>query len=124
MRQIIAYGIAGVITTLINIVAYWALTRLLYLSVTPSTVIAWLVAFAFAFWSNRTWVFRSTGSILTEFTEFLSARIATGVLDVVIMFVFADWLAFPDVWVKAVSNIIVIVLNYVLSKLFIFKEEK
>ena len=124
MRQIIAYGIAGVITTLINIVAYWALTRLLYLSVTPSTVVAWLTAFVFAFWSNRTWVFRSNGSILTEFTEFLSARTATGVLDVVIMFVFADWLAFPDVWVKAVSNIIVIVLNYVLSKLFIFKEEK
>lgn len=124
MRQIVAYGIAGVITTLINIIAYWALTRLLAVNVTISTVIAWLVAFIFAFWSNRVWVFRSTGKILTEFTEFLSARITTGILDVVIMFVFADWLAFPDVWVKAVSNIIVIVLNYVLSKLFIFKEEK
>ena len=124
MRQIIAYGIAGVITTLINIVAYWALTRLLALNVTLATVIAWLVAVVFAFWANRTWVFHSNGKILTEAAEFLSARIATGVLDVVIMFVFADWLAFPDVWVKAVSNIIVIVLNYVLSKLFIFKEEK
>ena len=124
MRQIILYGIAGVITTLINIVAYWALTRLLALNVTLSTAIAWLVAVVFAFWSNRVWVFHSSGKILTEAAEFLSARIATGILDVVVMFVFADWLAFPDVWVKAVSNIIVIILNYVLSKVFIFKEEK
>ena len=124
MRQIILYGIAGVITTLINIVAYWALTRLLALNVTLSTAIAWLVAVVFAFWSNRVWVFHSSGKILTEAAEFLSARIATGILDVVVMFVFADWLAFPDVWVKAVSNIIVIILNYVLSKVFIFKEDK
>ena len=124
MRQIILYGIAGVITTLINIVAYWALTRLLALNVTLSTVIAWVIAVVFAFWSNRVWVFHSNGKILTEAAEFLSARIATGVLDVAIMYVFADVLALPDVWVKAVSNIIVIILNYVLSKLFIFKKEE
>ena len=124
MRQIIAYGIAGVITTLINIIAYWALTRLLAVNVTISTVIAWIVAFIFAFWSNRVWVFRSHGRIITEFAEFLSARIATGILDVVIMYVFADVLAWPDVPVKAASNIIVIILNYVFSKLFIFKKEE
>lgn len=124
MRQLIAYGIVGSITTIINIIAYWASTRLLAINVTPSTIIAWVIAFIFAFWANRSCVFHSHGRILTEFMEFLSARIATGILDVVIMYVFADVLAWPDVWVKAASNVIVIVLNYVLSKLFIFKEDK
>ena len=122
--QLILYGIFGALTTIINIVVYWLCTRIFSWPVVISTVIAWVIAVVFAFWSNRVWVFHSSGKILTEAAEFLSARIATGILDVVVMFVFADWLAFPDVWVKAVSNIIVIILNYVLSKVFIFKEEK
>ncbi len=121
MRQIICYGIAGVITTVINIVAYWALTRLFVLNVTVSAVIAWVIAFIFAFWVNRVWVFRSEGNSLKEFVEFLSARVATGILDVIIMYIFADVMGLHDVWVKTVSNILVIVLNYIASKLFIFK---
>ena len=79
----------------------------------------------FSYWGNRNFVFHSKNSgILKEATEFFGCRIATGVLDVVIMYVFADVLGFYDVIVKTTSNIIVIILNYIASKLFIFKGGK
>lgn len=126
-RQLILYGIFGVITTLINIVAYWAVSRLFGLSVVTSTVIAWLVAVFFAYWSNRKFVFESKNtSIVAIFFEavyFFGARIATGVFDVAFMYVFADVLRLNDVVIKVVSNFIVVILNYVASK-FIFKGGK
>ena len=127
-KQIILYGICGVLTTLIDIIAYWAVSRVFGVSVVTSTVIAWLVAVFFAYWSNRKYVFESKATsffaIIFEAVYFFACRIATGVLDVVIMYLFADLAGLNDVIVKTVSNIIVIILNYVASKMFIFKERK
>lgn len=126
-KQIILYGICGVLTTIINIVAYWAVSRLLGLAVVTSTIIAWLVAVFFAYWSNRKYVFESTNNsavaVFFEALYFFGARIATGVFDVAFMYVFADVLGLNDVIVKVVSNVIVVILNYVASK-FIFREGK
>ncbi len=126
-KQLILYGICGVLTTVINIVAYW-LVRKFDVGITSSTVIAWLVAVFFAYWSNRKYVFHSTNTsfiaILFEAIYFFACRIATGVFDVAFMYLFADVLAFNEVYTKTASNIIVIVLNYIASKLFIFKEAK
>ena len=127
-KQLILYGIFGVLTTVINIAAYWTVTRLFGMPVVTSTVIAWLAAVFFAYWSNRKFVFKSTNtSVIAVFFEavyFFACRIATGVFDVAFMYVFADLLAFNDVIVKFVSNVIVVILNYVASKMFIFKEGK
>ena len=126
-KQLILYGIFGVLTTVINIVAYW-LVRKFDIGITSSTVIAWLVAVFFAYWSNRKYVFHSTNTsfiaVLFEAIYFFACRIATGVFDVAFMYLFADVLAFNEVYTKTASNIIVIVLNYIASKLFIFKEAK
>ena len=125
MKELLLYGIFGVLATIINIVAYWGLSRLLVMPTVPATVLAWLIAVIFAFWTNRTYVFRSKNSaVLKEAAEFFIARVTTGIIDVVIMYVFVDVLVFHDVWVKTASNIIVIILNYVFSKLFIFKGAK
>ena len=121
------YGICGVLTTVINIFVYWLCTRIFSWPVVSSTVIAWTVAVLFAYWSNRKFVFHSTtnthSGILKEAAEFFSCRIATGVLDVIIMYIFVDVLGFYDVVIKTASNILVIILNYIASKLFIFKGE-
>ena len=125
MKQLVLYGIFGVLTTIINIVAYW-LVRKFDISITMSAAIAWLVAVFFAYWSNRKYVFESTNtsviSILFEAIYFFACRIATGIFDVAFMYLFADILAFNEVITKVVANIIVIVLNYIASKLFIFRE--
>ena len=111
-------------TTVINIFVYWLCTRIFSWPVVSSTVIAWVIAFLFAYWSNRNFVFHSKNSdILKEFTEFFACRIGTGILDVIIMYIFVDVLGFYDVVIKTASNILVIILNYIASKLFIFKGE-
>ncbi len=127
MKQLIAYGIFGVLTTLINIIVYW-LVRKFDVSIVSSTIIAWLAAVFFAYWSNRKFVFESTNTsmiaIFFEAVYFFMCRIATGVFDLAFMYIFADWLAFNDLIVKITSNVIVVILNYIASKLFIFKEGK
>ena len=123
--QLILYGIFGALTTIINIVVYWLCTRIFSWPVVISTVIAWVTAFLFAYWSNRNFVFHSKNpDILKEFTEFFACRIGTGILDVIIMYIFVDVLGFYDVFIKTASNILVIILNYIVSKLFIFKGGK
>ena len=123
--QLILYGIFGVLTTVINIFVYWLCTRVFSWPVVASTAIAWVIAFLFAYWSNRNFVFNSKNpDILKEFTEFFACRIGTGILDVIVMYIFVDVLGFYDVFIKTASNILVVILNYIASKLFIFKGGK
>lgn len=124
-RHLLLYGIFGVLTTVINIWAYWLFTRIFHVRVVPSTVIAWLIAVFFAYYSNRKYVFHSSENsfrgMIREAVSFFACRIATGIMDVIIMYVFVYLLGLHDVIIKTVSNILVIVLNYVASKLLIFK---
>lgn len=128
LKSFILYGIFGVLSTVIDIFTYWFVSRVFSLPVVISTVIAWLFAVLFAYCTNRKYVFESQvhsfSGIIREALYFFAARIATGLLDVAIMFVFADILAFNDVYVKTASNILVIILNFIASKIFIFRREK
>lgn len=126
-RDIIMYGIFGVLTTLVNIVMYWVCAHPLALPTLPSNIIAWVISVLFAYYTNRTFVFQSknTGkeAVLKEMASFFACRIGTGVMDWVIMFLFVDVLSFNDMVVKIASNFLVIVLNYAFSKLIIFKKK-
>lgn len=124
-KDLIPYGIFGVLTTVVNIASYWVAAHTLSLSVVVSTVIAWILSVLFAYATNRKWVFHSEAAglnaIMKEMTSFFGCRLATGFIDLACMFVFVDVLHFDDVVIKVIANIIVIVLNYVASKLIIFK---
>ena len=126
--HIIAYGVFGVLTTLANIVVYWIMAHVFHLGTMPSTLVAWVSAVLFAYVTNRKWVFHSEASgrksILKELVSFFACRIATGVLDWVCMYVFVDVLHINDMFIKVSVNILVIILNYVASKLVIFKKKK
>ena len=125
MVQLILYGIVGVLTTILNIFLYWFATRIIHMPVVLATAVAWIIAVIFSFTVSRKYVFHSTSSnVMKEAMEFFFARLATGVMDVIIMFVFVDVLGLYDFAVKAVSNVLVIIINYIASKFFIFKEEK
>ena len=125
-RSVILYIIFGVLTTLVNIVSYWLLTRWLKQSVNTATVAAWILSVLFAYITNRTWVFDSKAiqpnEVIREIVSFFLARLSTGLLDWLIMFVFVTKLSLPDMPVKIASNILVIVLNYVLSRFLVFKK--
>lgn len=126
-KQLILYGIFGVLTTLVNIAVYYICAHLFSLPVVPSTIIAWIIAVLFAYITNKIWVFNShvatLKGILAEMGSFFFFRLATGVLDVIIMHVFVDILSFNDVLIKVISNIIVIILNFLASKLVVFKNK-
>ena len=126
-RGLILYGIFGVLTTAVNMVVYYLCFDVLSIPNLISTAIAWLISVLFAFITNKLWVFESKSFAKTvffrELVSFFSCRIATGVLDMTIMYVAVDRLAQNEILWKLLSNIIVIVLNYAASKLLIFKKE-
>lgn len=125
-KDILLYIIFGICTTLVNMVVYWFCAHILHLFVVVSTVISWVISVLFAYVTNRKYVFHSKKSsykdIVKEMFSFFSCRFLTGLLDVGFMFIFVDLFHMNDMIIKIVSNIIVIVLNYVASKIFIFKK--
>lgn len=127
-KDIIPYAFFGVLTTIINIVTYYVMAHFFGLTIMISTVFAWLLAVLFAYVTNRKWVFHSgadtTETIITEILSFFSCRVATGIVDWACMWVFVDVLHFNDVVIKSMANVLVIVLNYIASKLLIFKRKE
>ena len=87
-----------------------------------------MLSVLFAFVTNKLWVFESKSFkfklFLTELCNFILCRLATGVLDLGIMFVGVDLLKGPAIVLKIVSNVIVIILNYIMSKVLVFKKNK
>ncbi len=127
-KGLILYGVFGVLTTLVNIITYFICAQILHISVVNSTIISWLIAVIFAFITNKIWVFESKTKnyqeVIKEIFSFFSCRILTGILDVLIMYIFVTKLNFNDLIIKVISNVIVIVINYVASKLIIFNKQK
>ncbi len=126
-RSFLSYAVFGVLTTVVNIVIYNTCYYSADLSNTFSNILAWVAAVAFAFVTNKLWVFESRSwkreVLRHEVPSFISCRAATGVLDLVIMYFCVDIMAWPAFLMKILSNILVIILNYVFSKLVIFKKK-
>jgi putative flippase GtrA len=124
-KEMILYVFFGGCTTLVNVISYIVCTRVFHIHLLMSTIIAWLLAVLFAYVTNRKYVFLSENtsarSILFEFISFISCRLLTGAVDVGIMYVFVDRLGFNDLLIKILSNLFVIVTNYIASRLIIFK---
>ena len=125
-KEQINYLIFGGLTTLINIVTYIVFYDILALSNLFSNIMAWIFSVLFAYVTNKLWVFESKtngfSALLKELSSFVGCRLATGVLDIVIMYVGVDILLLSGTLMKLFSNVIVIILNYVLSKILIFSK--
>ncbi|CCF30717.1 GtrA family protein [Weissella confusa] len=126
-KALILYGIFGVTTTIINVVSY-ALLLFIGINVQIAVVVSWLLAVIVAYFTNRVWVFNSGAvtklELLREFISFMLARLATLVVEMVIIWFGVQLLnQDPIVW-KIIDNIVVIILNYIISKLIVFKIRK
>ena len=93
-----------------------------------ANVIAWIAAVLFAYWTNRNFVFRSTitgfAARLREFWQFVAARIFSFLVELVMFFVMIHILKMNDIVSKLIVGIVVIILNYIFSKLWVFKDNK
>ncbi len=124
-REIIKYGIFGVLTTLVNYVCYIALTRAFSMHELWGTGIAFAISIVFAYFTNRKWVFESTAkgkAQIAEFSKFCLARVSGLFLDLGIMWLFVTHMGMNDLIIKILSNLFIIVLNFVISKVFVFKK--
>ncbi len=123
--HLMLYGIFGALTTILAWFIYWAATRMLAMRPMAASVLAWFLAVLFSYATNRKYVFHSKVStftgIIKECLSFMASRLGTGIFDLVVTFIFIEWLNFYDMPVKIISNIIVVILNYVFSKLLVFK---
>ena len=121
-KEVIMYLIFGVLTTVVNIVVYYIMADMLHIHYMMSNVVAWLLSVLFAYVTNRTYVFESKSQdIMKEMISFFGARLATGIMDMVFMWIFVGLHILPDFIAKVISNVFVIIANYVLSKLVVFK---
>lgn len=124
-KPLVAYGFFGVLTTVINIASYWMTYDVLAWSNVPSNIVAWVLSVAFAFVTNKLWVFESKelsrDVVLSELWRFVAARLGTGLVDLAVMWLGVDVLGGPAVPLKVAANVVVIILNFVLSKLIVFR---
>ena len=124
--DILTYLVFGVLTTVVNYIVYLPLYNLMGMSATVANAIAWVAAVAFAYLTNKPFVFRSHDwslkTVVPELTRFVSCRIGSGLAETLILLITVDILGWNgNVW-KLFTSVLVVVLNYVASKLFVFKK--
>lgn len=140
-RELVSYVFWGVMTTIVNYVSYFLLTEGLHVYYLTSNVIAWAVSVLFAYFVNKLYVFQSRDwawqVALRELWQMAASRLFTLGLETVILWFFVDTLRFGDAViqltagvsihgdavVKLAANVVVVVVNYVLSKFIIFKKK-
>ncbi len=125
-KEIILYLVFGILTTAVSIGTF-ALTELIGIHELVGNVISWVVSVTFAFFTNRIWVFDaktdSTKSFFVQFVLFYLSRIATFLIEELIIFVCVTLLRFNPIVIKIIAQIIVIILNFVVSKLVVFRKK-
>ena len=125
--DILSYLFFGGLTTVVNYLIYLPCYNWLHLSAAVSNVIAWVVAVAFAYLTNKPFVFKShdwsAKTVVPELTKFVGCRIGSGLLETAIIFVAVDWLrGNGNLW-KLVTSVLVVILNYIASKLLVFRKK-
>lgn len=125
---VMRYLILGVLTTVINIAIFAICFKVLKVPNIPSNIIAWIGAVMFAYITNRKAVFNSKATnikeILREIVTFFASRLLTLGVDLVIMHVTVTVWNLNEMIMKILANIIVIILNFILSKLIVFRKKK
>ena len=126
-KEVIDYTVIGGMTTVVNYVVYFVWSRLFGNILTANTV-AWLVAVVFAFFANKLFVFRvgfsSPVAFLRELLLFAGARVFSGVVEMLMLAAGTLKLGINDLVVKVAAAVVIIVMNYFLSKFVVFAKPK
>lgn len=125
--DIVSYLFFGVCTTVVNYLIYIPCYNFLGMSATVSNMIAWVVAVAFAYLTNKPFVFKSNDwsakTVVPELTKFVGCRIGSGAAETLILLLAVDMMGWNgNIW-KLVTQVMVVVLNYIGSKLLVFRKK-
>lgn len=127
-QEIINYLVVGVLTTIVSLVTYYICVLTIFnpedaLELQLANIISWICAVLFAYITNKIFVFKSKNrNIIKEISSFVGARVLTLILDMLIMFIMVTTLGINDKVSKLVVQVVVTILNYVFSKIFVFKK--
>lgn len=125
--DVLAYLFFGVLTTAVNYIVYLPCYNILQLSAAVSNTIAWVFAVAFAYLTNKPFVFRShdwsAKTVVPELSKFVGGRVASGAAETAIIFLTVDWLHWNGNIMKLVTSVLVVIMNYIISKLLVFKNK-
>jgi len=124
-KEPLLYLFFGVLTTVVSILVFWIFTAVIPTNELIGNIISWIFAVLFAFITNRKWVFTShkKQNLFSEGIKFYSGRILTLIIEEIIIFIFITLLHFNSLTVKITAQVIIIILNYVISKIFVFKNK-
>ena len=124
-KEIILYVIFGVLTTIVNLIAYYLFSNIININYLISNAIAWIISVVFAYITNKFFVFNSSDInkdvIIEEFIKFMNCRLISGLSEVVLLFLFVDLLLMNDIVAKLIIGVLVALINFIFSKVFIFK---
>ena len=119
--DVVTYLVFGVLTTVVNYLVYLPCLNWLHLPASVSNCIAWVVAVVFAFVTNKPFV--SMEVVLPELSKFVATRLTSGLLETAILFISVDLLhGNGNIW-KLITQVLVIIINYVGSKLLVFRKK-
>ena len=125
--DILSYLFFGVLTTVVNYVVYLPCYNIWGLSVVVSNGIAWVIAVAFAYLTNKPFVFKShdwsAKTVIPELTKFVSCRVGSGVAETVILWLAVEIMGWNGNLWKLLTNVLVVILNYIGSKLLVFRKK-
>ena len=126
-RAIITYLVFGVLTTAVNFAVYYPLYNWFHWAATPSNVVAWAVSVLFAYLTNKPFVFQSRDwhreTMLPEFAKFVGCRVGSGLVESLLILILVDILLLNGNIIKIAISVLVVILNYIGSKLIVFKKK-
>ena len=124
-KELVLYTFFGNMTFVISIGSYAIFNVFFGINELIANALAWVFAVLFSYVTNKKWVFKvatpTKTAFLVQMFAFFSGRFITLVIEETIIFVFITVLAYPSMWVKLAAQVVVVVINYVISKLFVFK---
>ena len=125
-KETILYIIFGVLTTIVNLISYYLFSNIISINYLISNTISWIISVSFAYITNKFYVFNSKDKskdiIIKEFIKFVNCRLTSGIIEMILLFLLVDMLAVNDIISKLVIGVIVVILNFIFSKLFVFKK--
>lgn len=126
-KEGLMYLFFGGLAFFLSIFLFWFMDSVMHLNAVLNNTIDWVICVAFQFFTNRTWVFdghvETKQDFLKQAGSFTAGRLFTLVVEDLLIYIFITLLGFPSMPVKLAATFIVIVLNYVISKLIVFRKK-
>ena len=125
--DILSYLFFGGLTTVVSFLSYGLFYYVPGFSAAVSNGLSWVLAVAFAYLTNKPFVFKSNDwsmqTVLPEVWKFVGCRIGSGLLETAFMALTVDLWGFSSLWMKVIASVMVVILNYIGSKLLVFRKQ-